>query len=303
MVMDLFAGGPSLQMVEDMIRQFAPHVILTDSEAFTHRAAERLGIPRITFDHFGFLVYCRPPMSSVDRMICAGNAFVYRTLFKEADRLVISCFFDAPLTRLGARLVGPVIRPEVRRVTPTRGDHLLVYINKGEHEYTPQIEQALLAQDCPVRIYGTPNEGRKGNIAFKPIANLPFIEDLASCKAVFGTTGNQLLGEVIHFRKPMLGMPMACLEQRLNAAQLEHQGIGMQVRRGRVTAEVLRGFLANLEQYKANLQGNPRNGEEEALEAIETFAVELAGTLSCDSSKPPLHDDPEAGTVPSEPKP
>jgi uncharacterized protein (TIGR00661 family) len=292
MVLDLFLKGPAFQMVEERLAEFKPDVVVTDSEAFTHRVAAKLRIPRITFDHFGVLVYCRPAMSASDRAICAGNALVYRMLFGTPDRVVVSSFFDAPVIREGVRVVGPAIRQEVRNMKPTRGQHLLAYINRGEHEFTPQIERALTSLDCPVRVYGTPRRGLQGNLQFKPLANLPFIEDLASSRAVFCTTGNQLLGEVTYFGKPVLGMPLACLEQRLNAMQLEARGVGMQVKRGRVTADVLRSFLAREGEFAENAKRYcARDGELEALQAIEQFSEELtcgpAGQAVSPDGNPP----------------
>jgi uncharacterized protein (TIGR00661 family) len=275
MVLDLFLQGPAMDMVIDALRQFKPDVVVTDSEAFTHRAAQRLGIPRISLDHFGLLVYCRPEMSRADRLICWGNAFVYQQLFGEPQRAIVSAFFDAPARRAGVSVVGPVIRKEVLQAQPSRGQHLLVYINKGEYEFTPQIERSLLTLDCPVRIYGVPGRNQQDNLQFKPIDNRAFIEDLASCRAVFATTGNQLCGEVLYFGKPLLGMPMACLEQRLNAVQIERMGVGMQVKRHQVTSQVFQTFLAREDEFRNNISQKTRNGAREAFEAIEQFATEL----------------------------
>jgi uncharacterized protein (TIGR00661 family) len=275
--LDLKLAGPASEMVAAAVGEFRPDVVVSDSEALTHRAAMRLRIPRITFDHFGLLVYCRPAMSAADRLVCRGNALAYRWLFGEPDRAIVSSFFEAPAVRAGVRVVGPVIRREVREVEPRRGEHLLVYLSMGEHEYTPRIERALLSLDCPVRVYGTPRRGVQENLRFKPLANQPFIEDLASCRAIFATAGNQLCGEVLYFGKPMLAMPIACLEQRLNAAQIERLGVGMQVPRGQVTGERLRRFLAREAEYAANARREFRDGAAEALEAIEAFAAELCG--------------------------
>ena len=274
-VLDVRLGGPGLEMVMDILGDFRPEVVLTDSEPFTHRAAERMGIPRISFDHFGLLVYCEPEMSRLDHMICRSSAFAYSSLFGRPERAIVSSFFDAPPRLHGVRVVGPVIREEVRRTQPTNGRHLLVYLSKGESEYTPNIERALLALDCPVWVYGTPRRGLQDNLQFKPIANLPFIEDLASCRAVFATTGNQLCGEVLYFGKPMLGMPIACLEQRLNAVQIQRLGVGMQVRRSEVTAAVLKFFLSRQGEFARNARGLCRNGAQEAVDTIERFAAEL----------------------------
>lgn len=278
MILDLMAWGPGLDMVMQVIRDFGADLVITDSEGYTHWAARRLGIPRITFDHFGVLVYCRPDMSRWDRVVCWSQSLAYRLLFGRPDRLVVSCFFHAPPRRDGVCVVGPVIRPEVRAITPTRGEHILAYINQGEREYTPQIEKTLLSLDCPVRVYGTPRRGLQANLQFKPVANLPFIEDLAGSRAVFATSGNQLCGEALHFGKPMLAMPLACFEQRLNAQQIELMGVGRQVRRGHVTPEVFRQFLAREDEYRANAERHQsRNGEVAAFEAIERYASELTG--------------------------
>lgn len=87
-----------------------------------------------------------------------------------------------------------VIRKEVRQTQVSRGEHLLVYVSKGEHEYTPAIERL---------------------------------------------------------------------------------GIGMQARREQVTAELIRRFLAREQEFASRARQESRNGEREAVEAIERFTDEL----------------------------
>lgn len=274
-VLDLKLYGSSLDMVCDHMKEFKPDVVLTDSEAFTHRAAARMGIPRITFDHFGLLAYCRLPLSSLDRLIRRGNAFVYKWLFGEPDRAVVTGFFEPPARRSGVTVVGPVIREEVRQVTPKCGDYLLVYLSQGDQEYTQQMEQALMELDLPVRVYGTSRRGLQNNVQYKPLANLPFIEDLAGCRAILATTGNQLCGEVIYFGKPMLGIPLPCLEQRINAQQIERIGIGMQARKKKISASMIRAFLSQEERFAQSARREFRDGKREALDAIERYMQEL----------------------------
>jgi uncharacterized protein (TIGR00661 family) len=278
--LDVRLGGATTSMVCDVFADFRPDLVLSDSEICTHWAAKRTGIPRITVDHFGVLVYGRLEMSWRDHLLCRGEAWVYRRLFGEPDRAIVSAFFDAPPRREGVCVVGPIIRAEAQRIEPSRGPHLLVYFSKGEHEFTPRIEQALLGLDCPVRVYGTRRRGLQGNLQFKPFANLSFLEDLAGARAVFATTGNQLCGEVIHFGKPLLGMPIDCLEQRINAQAIERMGVGMRVTRERVSTELLRCFLSREEEFARNAQRQARDGVAETLEVIERFAGELCGGRS-----------------------
>jgi len=287
LVLDVLLQGPTLDMVCEVLTAFEPDVVLTDSEIYTSRAARRLGLPLISFDNFGQIAYCRLEISSLlDRVLRWGNALGYRMLLGRPDRAIVASFFGAAPRRDGVRIVGPAMRPEVLRRQPTRGEHLLAYFSIAEHEYTPRVEEALQGAGCPVIVYGVSRQGRDGNIAYKPIANLPFLEDLASCRAVFGTTGNQLLGEVIYFRKPMLGMPINCLEQRLNAAQLSRLGIGRVVKQSQVSAALIRDFLAQEGAYAKNFQQAGPDGGRLAVEAIEQFAAELRPGLQSNVAEP-----------------
>jgi UDP:flavonoid glycosyltransferase YjiC (YdhE family) len=78
----------------------------------------------------------------------------------------------------------------------------------------------------------------------------------------------------------MLGTPMSCLEQRLNADAIERMGVGMQVPPRRVTAEVVQRFLAREAEFVAKFHGSSRDGAKEALEAVERFAAELTERIS-----------------------
>jgi hypothetical protein len=75
---------------------------------------------------------------------------------------------------------------------------------------------------------------------------LPFLEDLAGCRAVISTAGNQLIGVALYLCKPVCVMPEACVEcveQRLNAGS----NIGRNVRDGGPEAvEILEQFLREL---------------------------------------------------------
>jgi len=275
-VMDLAANGPVSDMVADTIRDFAPEVVISDSEAWTHHAAARLGIPRISYDHFAVLAYCHWPMSWRQRLACRLEAAAYKKLMGRPERMVIVSFYDAPPRRHGVCVVGPVLRPLVRRASPSRGEHLLVYFSNGEKHFTPRVESALAELDMPVWVYGAGRDGRCGNIEFRPPSNTQFVADLASCRAVFATAGNQLISEAMHFGKPLLAMPEDSLEQQLNAAMVQRLGYGLRVRRDRISAATVRDLLSGEDRYSANLLAAARDGAAEAVKAIERFAEELA---------------------------
>jgi uncharacterized protein (TIGR00661 family) len=275
-IWDLVSRGETHRKVLAALRDFRPDLAICDVEPWTHQVAARLGIPRISFDHFGILAYCRPPMPWSDRIRCLRDIAVYRALTGRPDRVIVSSFYQAPATFPAARCVGALLRDDVFKVRAARGDHLLAYFNKGDHQYTPHVEEALQGTGLPALVYGTARSGTDGNVTYRPPGNASFLEDLARCRAVLSTAGNQLVGEALHFGKPMLVHPERSVEQRLNAAAVSRLRIGAQVCHEDISADAIRRFLRDAPQYEASARGLVRDGRSEALAAIESFASELA---------------------------
>ncbi len=276
-VRGLVFDGPGMRLVRRAMQEFGADVAMSDSEAWTHRAARKLSIPRISFDHYGVLAYCDWPMTAAQRIVRWAEGRVYRWLMGgEPERIVVVSFYAPPPRRDGVRVVGPVLREAVRNAQPVRGDYLLAYFSNGQYHFTPRVEGALASADCPVVIYGVGREGAAGNLDFRPASNTRFIEDLARCRAVFATAGNQLISEAMHFRKPLLLLPEDSLEQRLNVAAIERMRIGMGTSRKRISAEQVRKFLACEPEFAANIPAAV-DGSGQAVEAIEQYAAELAG--------------------------
>jgi uncharacterized protein (TIGR00661 family) len=276
-VLELVFHGPEFQLVREAMLDFRPDVVISDAEPFTHRVARHLGIPRIGFDHFGIMVYCKPRIPLGDRVRSRRDVLVYRWLMGRPERVIVSSFYHAKPRYPGVRVIGPLLRNEVLRARPTRGAHLLAYYNKGQYQFLPHVERAFREIGIPVLVYGTQRRGTVGNISFRPPSNVPFVEDMASCRAIVSTAGNQLVGEAVHLGKPMLVMPERSVEQRLNAVSLERRGYGMQVRHRDFNIEHLRAFLDNQEVYLENIRRSARDSRREAVETIEQFLRELAG--------------------------
>jgi len=190
--------------------------------------------------------------------------------------VIVSSFYQAPATFPAARCVGALLRDDVFKVRAARGNYLLAYFNKGDHQYTPHVEEALQGTGLPALVYGTARSGTDGNVTYRPPGNASFLEDLARCRAVLSTAGNQLVGEALHFGKPMLVHPERSVEQRLNAAAVSRLRIGAQLRHEDISADAIRRFLRDAPQYETGARGLVRDCRSEALAAIESFASELA---------------------------
>jgi uncharacterized protein (TIGR00661 family) len=274
-VWDLLTEGSRFRGVREQVRAFRPDVAICDADPWTHRVAASLHIPRISLDHFGVLAYCRPPIDVADRLRAQGDVRVYRMLMGRPARIIVSSFYPLPAIERRVLSVGPIIRDEVRALHPTDGEHLLVYLNNGASQLTPDLEEALVASRLPMRVYGTPRRGPEGALDFRAPSTHGFLDDLASCRAVISTAGNQLVGEAMSLGKPILVKPEDSVEQRLNAAAVERMGIGLAVAHGAMRARTIHDFLAQRDRFRAAALAQVRDGRAETLAGLAHFARQL----------------------------
>ncbi|MCC6217662.1 MAG: hypothetical protein IT376_22580, partial [Polyangiaceae bacterium] len=265
---DLSLGGRRLERVIAQMKASRPDVLVSDAEPWTHAAARRLGIPRIGFDHFGVLVYCKVGLPLGDRLKSVFDRAAYRALMGRPQRVLVSSFFDAQPTAPGIRTVGPVLREAVHRFRPGDRGHLLVYLNQGTLQLTDRLLAVLQSVGRRVLVYGTSRRGRLGSVHFRPAGNLEFLRDLADSHAVISTAGNQLVGEAMHFGKPMLVMPERCVEQRLTAAEIVRLGVGEEVALAALSAGVIERFLGRAPAYARNARARARDGRRDAVEQL-----------------------------------
>lgn len=294
---DLLLRGASLRAVEREFQSRGIELVISDSEAWTHRAAHTLGLPRISFDHVGIIAWCKPHFPPELSLVGRRDAWGYRALMGRPDRVLISSFYPAEPAVPGLHLVGPLQRPEVLSAEPHNGNFLLAYFNKGQHQYQPDVDRALRQLDQIVVVYGTPHRGAVDNLEFRAPSVEGFLRDLSQCRAVIATAGNVLIGEALYLRKPILALPEDAFEQRLNAWMVEQMGVGMQAQLSRLTPSDVDSFLGNLDTYRRNTQEYARDGRAEAIETLQRFIHELrtpkikisapAQTLAIDASAQP----------------
>ncbi|MGH8528235.1 MAG: glycosyltransferase family protein [Nevskiales bacterium] len=272
---DLLVGGIGRLRLDALIRDFRPDLIISDSEAWTHNAGRRWGIPRISFDHVGIMAYCRPECPPGDRLLARRDGFGYRLLMGWPERVLISSFYPAPPRDPRVELIGPVLRDLAYQISPRAGGSLLCYLNKGAHQFSSAFEDCLRALPCKVKIYGTPKHGTSGNLVFKSPSEQHFLIDLASCRAVLATAGHQLLSEAIHYSKPVFALPENCFEQRLNAHMVEKLGIGRRGDWKTLTPQVLKDFLADSDRFDGPLASLRSDGRQQAVTTLEKWITEL----------------------------
>ncbi|MDX1498196.1 MAG: glycosyltransferase family protein [Salinisphaeraceae bacterium] len=273
---DLLLGkGPGSRRMDEIIGDWRPDVIISDSEGWTHRAARRWGIPRISFDHVGVMAYCRPPLPAPDWWLGHRDALGYRMLMGWPDRVLVSSFYPALPRGPEVEVIGPLLRDPVYAAKPKQGDYLMAYFNKGLHQYNDRIEAELSSLPFPVRVYGTGREGSRGSIEYFPPSVEGFINDLAGSRAVLTTSGHQLLSESIHFGKPVYTLPEDCFEQRLNAYMVQRMGIGVKDDFDTLSAGRIEEFLENSDVYAKRAKAVHTDGRTEALSSLKRYLGEF----------------------------
>ena len=253
------------------MRADRPELVITDFEPLLPRAAERMNVPYISFDHQHFL-------TSYDLSDLPFSLRGWATLMKIAvaahytrqRTTVVTSFFQLPLMPNNHHVisVGPIVRRAIAEAIPSREGYLISYLRK----HTPdRVLQHLKSAPFEVRVYGLGARPSEGNLQFRPFDERRFVKDLAGCLAVVGSAGNQTLGEAIYLGKPVLALPEDNhFEQRINAFYLQRQNCGQSVNLSKFCEQSLAEFLESIDDFQPFHDLIRRTGNQTALEAIES---------------------------------
>lgn len=270
------AGNVSyLREMNERVNHLLPHferdkpdLVLADFEPLLPRAARLCGVPFVSFDHQHYLVV--NDLSSLPltlRQRAALAAPFVRALYNWQMETVVSSFYRPPLRRgiSNVSQIGVLLRPELMRIRPRNDGYLLVYMRRHA---APGLWNALTATGLPVKVYGLGERPQEGNVRFCAVDERRFIDDLAGCEAVVSTAGNQLVGEALYLRKPVLAIPEPHnFEQAINGHFLQESGGGRTVGRALTVTDML-SFLDDLEVFRRRIVPESVCGNRDALEVI-----------------------------------
>jgi uncharacterized protein (TIGR00661 family) len=252
----------------DLIRQLAiaeqPDLFITDFEPLTALAAASLRTPCYSIDNQHR--FCHPLGSNFPLYLQVYSrlvgAFVRRWI-KNPRKCIVAVFHHCPPSRHYER-VDALLRDRIATIEPSEGEHVLLY---GRGELGRRMAQ--VASTVPARFiaYGCEYAGLPSptNIEFMPTNPESFAADLASCRAVVCTGGQQLISEARFFGKPLLVVPIPNQhEQEINARYVEREGIGEYCPIGRLSrARIERAINRRVRTSQRS------NGVEQVLDLME----------------------------------
>lgn len=265
------------QTARAAVAGFAPEIVISDFDSFSSAVGRLLDLPVISFDHQHVVDRFVHPPEVTQRLSSdfhATRAVIASKVRRASHFVVTSFFFPEPRCRHAERttLVGPVVRAAVRRARPTSGEHVVVYQTAKDAPFVLDVLRAHAR--VPFVVYGLGAQPSRGNVIARAFDEGRFIEDLASARAVIANGGFTTLSEAIVLGKPVLSVPLLHQgEQELNAAWLEHLGLGICARR--LDAPAIARLLARDASTTPSPASDPRiaSGTDDAFRAIDEALV------------------------------
>ncbi|AEG18833.1 MJ1255/VC2487 family glycosyltransferase [Methanobacterium paludis] len=260
----------SLKIMNNVVKEFKPDVIVSDFEFYANIMSKLVKIPLISLDNISVLTQCVldvPRKYRNDRIRAEGVAYSFTT---KPKRYLITSFFKAPIKNPEkAKMFSPILREEILNLKPELGDHILVYQTSTSNKKLMDLLQNT-NESCIV--YGFNEDTVDGNLQFRKFNEDQFYRDLASCKAVIANGGFTMITEALYLQKPVLSIPVKKqFEQILNAIYIERLGYGKFCEQ--LEKEDLEDFLQNLEGYHDKIKSSykPKGNEEILRELDETI--------------------------------
>lgn len=258
-----------VRAMRNLLDDFEADLAITDFEPALPRAARKSGVPVVSINHQHFLVaYDLTGVPVSARFQAAVTAPGIHAYCRHAAARVVSAFYFPPLRRGYEDVVqaGVLLRPDMRR-PPDDGDHVLVYLRRFAEA---NVMQALADCGHEVRIYGLGQRPDQGNLRFFAVNEQGFLDDLTSCKSLVSNAGNQLVGEALYLKKPVIAMPeVNNFEQQINGYFLKASGGGESVSSDAFDARTLRRFLDARNEYLSRIDATRMDGIPAVLDTIQ----------------------------------
>jgi uncharacterized protein (TIGR00661 family) len=260
--------GPAIKKVMGIIKGYDPHLIISDYEFITPRAAKLMGRPCVSLGNehlFTQCVYDPPPGQRLSRNLTCLSV---RHLFSAASHFLIPSFHPLPpVDRTRTEVFPPLIKPKVLEYQPTPGEHGLIYLRGYNYD---KLIKLLGGKNRKFIIYGLGDRPPQGNLIFKKTTENNFLADLASCLYVITHGGHSLISEALYLGKPILCHPVHFLyEQFFNAHFLTQCGFGHYFWDNSRPENLIESFEDCLGQYQTKIKQHNFLGNKQIIARIK----------------------------------
>lgn len=256
-------------------RSFTTDLVISDFESFSFFFAKTHKLPLISIDNMQVMDRCTLDIdiSSEEKSNYRLAKNIVMAKVPGADHYFITSFFEAPIKKKNTSLVPPIVRSGIQELSPTKGDHILMYQTSSSLKTVKETLQQL--PDQKFYVYGMNQDYTEGNVVFKPFSEAGFMEDLAKAKAVIANGGFSFISEAVYLRKPIFSFPIRNqFEQWMNAAYIEKMNYGRHF--DELTADNIKAFLYDLPKFEKALYFYKQEGNRILFEELDRKLKELA---------------------------
>lgn len=251
----VFLGLPrTVRRVGRIIKDYDPVLILTSYEFFTPLAACTMGRQCISIDNQHFLTKCRYDTPKGQSFSGVLFALPLRVMYSFARKYLVNAFFPLkPIDPTVTEVFPPLVAPGVMDVTPSDGEHVLVY------QTSPTFESLfIMLEKMPHRfiIYGCGERLSRKNLEFRKPSREHFVQEMANCRYVITNGGHTVISEALYFGKPVFSFPIhLAYEQFVNAYMVAALGYGEYSLGPIPSLKVIKEFEKRTDVYRTNIKG------------------------------------------------
>lgn len=225
----------SLRQIDQIVRETQPDVVLNFYDLlgglyhflFPHHARFWVIGHQYLIGHPDFIF---APGRPLDRFLFKLNTAL--TALGAHEKLALSFTPQRNFAHQKTRVVPPLLRPELKSLTPVSGDFFLAYmVNPGYSEEV--IFYAKANPQLRIKAYWDKKDAAETeqplpNLSFHRVHDRNFLNDMAHCKGLVCTAGFESVCEAMYLGKPVMVIPVAGqYEQACNAREAEVSGAGI----------------------------------------------------------------------------
>ena len=233
-------------------RELRPDVIVTDFEIYATTVSKLLNIPLISLDNIHMITQAKISYPSNKRIEMLKAKGVIKTYVVKPKVHILTSFFYPPIrAKKNAVIYPPVIREDILKLKPQKGEHVIIY--QTSRESVKLVGKLKALKNEKFIVYGFNVNKVDGNLHYKQFNEDEFYDDLASAKAVVCNGGFTFISEAISLKKPIFSVPaMGNFEQTLNAYYVQRLGYGEY--HEVMSAARVKSFLGKLPRYEKKLK-------------------------------------------------
>ncbi|MEX0661290.1 MAG: glycosyltransferase family protein [Balneolaceae bacterium] len=210
-------------------------LIISDYEPITAWAASAAGKPSVGLSHQSAFISDRSPRP--EKISILAEQVMKR--FAPCNTSIGFHFL-----RYDRFIEPPIIRQDVRNLSPQTGSHISVYLPAFDHQTLTNIFQRHKEVEWHIFSPLCKQEYIKQNVIVKPVGNLPFLESVENSLGVMTSAGFETCAEAMYLKKKLMVLPIKNqYEQLCNATALEKMGIQVAYNLGKEFDEAIKNWL------------------------------------------------------------